>query len=143
MTTLAIPCFASIGATPAPVAPLNINEAILNLIAEQPRQVADLVRMLGRTKAHISRRLRGLEVAHKVQPQRVMNPKGYYFLWHIGSGKKLPTLYVALPDPADFDLEEEDPSAGQPVRKFVQSWAPLKLRGELETYLFGPALEAA
>lgn len=122
---------------------INITEAMLDLMAEEPRKVADMADLIDCSILPINRRLKCLEQAGKVQRQRIINKKGYHFLWHLGSGKDLPTTYVALPEPDDFELEEDPPGYGQPKRTFVQSWVPLKLRGELETYLFGPALEAA
>lgn len=125
---------------------INITEAMLDLMAEEPRKVADMADLIDCSILPINRRLKCLEQAGKVQRQRIINKKGYYFLWHLGSGKKLPTVYIALPEPDESDesdLEDDGPSAEPFIHKIVSTWAPLKLRCELETYLFGPALEVA
>lgn len=117
---------------------INIAEAMLNLMAEEPRKLTDMAHLLDCSAPQIKSRLRSLESNRKVQRQRVDNLQGFFYIWHIAvAGRVLPT--ISIRDMPVAPEEDEDPNAGQPVRKIVTAWAPNLIRNELETFLFGPA----
>jgi hypothetical protein len=139
MTTFAIPRFSDLTSVLVQPSPATITATMLDLMAEQPRKVIDLADLLGCDQQKIISRLRRLEVDRKVQRQRVNNPQGFYYLWHIAvPGRTLPTIFVG-PVLAVEEEEVDVPGAGLPRRQFSKTWAPHNRRDDLVSALFGPA----
>lgn len=121
---------------------LNITEAMLSLMAEEPRKVVDMADALDCSVPQIISRLRRLEAGRKVQRQRVNNRSGFHYVWHIYvAGRILPTIH-ASPMPEQED-EEDNPTVGALVQRIVTTWKPNHVRNEFETYFHGPARREA